>query len=74
FVNAHHLHREGKWETVKTVFANAPAIICRLDPDQPSASISFLKLNDHLLHLLDNKQRLMIGTGGWSYTLNRIQP
>jgi len=61
-----HLHRVGKWrEEGKKVF---------LDPDQPGVSISFLRLNGNLLHLLDSRGQLMIGTGAWSYTLNKIQP
>lgn len=60
------LHREGRWkrEGNKVV----------LDPDRPAESISFLRLNENLLHLLDSSGRLMVGNGGWSYTLNRIQP
>lgn len=66
FINGgKHLHREGRWKGEgKKVF---------LDPDQPAVSISFLRLSENLLHLLDSRGRLMIGTGAWSYTLNRIQ-
>lgn len=40
----------------------------------PSAqTISFSRLGDDLLHLLDNEGHLMIGNPGWSYTLNRIK-
>lgn len=34
-------------------------------------TISLLKLNDNLLHLLDADGRLLTGNGGWSYTLSR---
>lgn len=66
FINGgKHLHREGRWkEEGKKIF---------LDPDQPAVSISFFRLNENLLHLLDSRGRLMIGTGAWSYTLNRVQ-
>lgn len=33
--------------------------------------ISFIKLNDHLFHLLTPDHKLMVGNAGWSYTLNR---
>jgi len=67
FVNGgHHVHREGKWRMEGKK-------VLRLDPGKPAESISFLRLNGHLLHLLDGRQRLMIGNGAWSYTLNRIQ-
>ena len=63
---------EGKWTIVKGTAANTNAIIYRLNPDNTTENISFLKLNDDLLHLLDSKQRLMIGSAAWSYTLNRM--
>jgi hypothetical protein len=68
-----HLHREGKWIAQKGGATNPAAIVYRLDPDKPRASVSFLRLNENLLHLLDSKGQLMIGTGAWSYTLNRIR-
>jgi len=74
FINGgKHIHREGKWAIVKgSTYPNAG--IYRLDPDQPKVSISFIRLNENLLHLLDSDQHLMIGTGAWSYTLNRTKP
>lgn len=33
--------------------------------------ISFIKLNDNLFHILTPDHKLMVGNGGWSYTLNR---
>ena len=74
FINGgKHLHKEGKWTTEKGSGTDPAAVIYRLDPDKPAASISFLRLNDNLLHLLDSHCQLMIGTGAWSYTLNRLQ-
>jgi len=67
------LHREGKWTIIKGTPTNPGAIIYKLDPDQPNTSISFLRLNENFLHLLDSHNQLMIGTGAWSYTLSRIQ-
>jgi len=37
-------------------------------------SLSFLKLNENVLHLLDANKNLTVGNGAWSYTLNRINP
>ncbi|HMH23594.1 MAG TPA: hypothetical protein VK563_17530 [Puia sp.] len=68
-----HLHREGKWIALKGRATNPAAIVYRLDPDKPQASVSFLRLNENLLHLLDSNGQLMIGTGAWSYTLNSIR-
>lgn len=36
--------------------------------------ILLVKLSDNIFHLLNSQKRLMIGNGGWSYTLNRKQP
>ncbi len=34
-------------------------------------TLSFVKLNDNLFHLLDSAGHLIAGDAGWSYTLNR---
>jgi hypothetical protein len=74
FINGgSRLHREGKWTIIKGTGTSPAAIIYRLDPGKPQVSVSFLRLNKNLLHLLDSRNQLMIGTGAWSYTLNRIQ-
>jgi hypothetical protein len=36
-----------------------------------SAQISLIKLNENLFHLLTSDGKLMVGNGGWSYTLTR---
>lgn len=38
------------------------------------APVSLARLNDNLLHLLTPQHTLMVGNGGWSYTLNRKEP
>jgi hypothetical protein len=73
FINGgSRIHREGVWTMRKGVPTNPAAIIYVLDPEKPPAAISFLRLNENLLHLLDSHNQLMIGTGAWSYTLNQI--
>ena len=57
---------------IKGTKADSNAIVYRLNDDNTNKTISFLKLNANLLHLLDSDQRLMIGSAAWSYTLNRI--
>lgn len=37
-------------------------------------SISLVKLNENVFHLLTSQNHLMIGNGGWSYSLNRESP
>lgn len=41
------------------------------------SELILVKLDDNLIHLLTSQNRLMIGNGGWSYTLSRktrVQP
>jgi len=67
------LDMEGKWTIVKGIPANPHAVVYQLHNDKTNNSISFLKLNNDLLHLLDADKRLMIGSAAWSYTFNRKQ-
>ena len=39
-----------------------------------SQEISLVKLNENLFHILTFQNQLMIGNGGWSYSLNRKDP
>jgi hypothetical protein len=36
--------------------------------------LSVAELNEDLLHLLNNSNSLLVGNGGWSYTLNSVTP
>lgn len=67
------LEVEGNWTIVKGMGSNPNAEVYRLNDKKTNKTISFLKLNDNLLHLLDSAQHLMIGSPAWSYTLNRIE-
>jgi hypothetical protein len=62
---------EGTWEIVKGMEAKPEATVYRLKAGKPERSVSFVKVSDALLHLLDEDKGLMNGTAGWSYTLNR---
>jgi hypothetical protein len=63
---------EGKCTIVRGSKTNPSAILYRLNPDKPAITIDFLKLSDHLLHIVDHDGKLMIGDEFWSYTLNRV--
>jgi hypothetical protein len=39
-----------------------------------STVLNIIELNDNLLHLLSTDKSLLVGNGGWSYTLNNIKP
>lgn len=72
FKDGKKVSSEGKWQINKGSKANSSAVIYQLDPDKPERSISFIKLSEGIIHLLDNEKRLMIGTPGFSYTFNKV--
>ncbi|AEE53066.1 copper resistance protein NlpE N-terminal domain-containing protein [Haliscomenobacter hydrossis] len=48
--------------------------VYQLKSETAKVAFSFLQLNEDLYHLLDADQQLMLGNGGWSYSLNRKTP
>jgi hypothetical protein len=62
---------DGKWEIFKGAGSNSEAVVYRINTTQPRRSLSFVKVGDHLLHLLNQDGSLAIGDGGESYTLSR---
>jgi hypothetical protein len=67
------LEIEGRWTIVKGTAANPNAVVYQLHDEKTNNTISFIKLSNNLLHLLDVDKRLMIGSAAWIYTLNRKQ-
>lgn len=63
---------EGRWAIVRGTKTNPDAIFYLLNPDKPGTGLSFLKLSDNLLHIVDQNEKLMIGNEFFSYTLNRV--
>ena len=45
--------------------------VLRLRTDDPKVSVRFLKVGQDVLHLIGRDDRLVVGNGAWSYTLNR---
>jgi hypothetical protein len=64
----------GKLTIEKGIKENKEAVVYKLTSDNSPVSLSFLKLGENLLHLLDIDKHLMVGNGAWSYTFNRIHP
>ena len=60
----------GTWEIIRGRPADPDAVVFQLDGNKPH-SISFLLVDQNILHLLDLKKSLMPGNSGASYTLNR---
>lgn len=49
-------------------------VVYNLKSDNLPKDISLVKLNENVFHLLTQQNQLMIGNGGWSYSLNRKSP
>ncbi len=62
---------QGTWAIVKGTKSNPEAVVYDLNADKPQKSMSFVKVGEHLLHLLNRDKSLLIGNASWSYTLNR---
>jgi len=62
---------EGHWVITKGTATDPNATVYRLTDNKTNKAVSFLKLGDDLLHLLDADNHLMTGSAAWSYTLNR---
>ena len=61
----------GTYTVTKSVNQTVNGVIYHLKSFHLPAEIAFVKLNDNLFHLLTSTGELMIGNGGWSYSLNR---
>jgi len=62
---------EGSFIISKQVNEKIHGEVFQLKSDQLPTGISLVKLNENLFHLLTPTDELMIGNGGWSYSLNR---
>jgi hypothetical protein len=61
---------QGIWELLKGAKSRPEAEVYRITASNPQRSLSFVKVGDHLLHLLNPDGSLAVGNGGESYTLN----
>ena len=61
----------GKWDTANGTKVDPQAEVYRLYSEDSQVAVSFVKLNNDLLHVLNRDQTLMVGNAAWSYTLNR---
>jgi hypothetical protein len=64
---------EGKWAIIKGNQQKPGAILYRLNADKKDLSLDLIKLDNDLLHVLDDEGKLMIGNEFWSYTLTRLK-
>ncbi len=61
----------GKWGIAKGTATDPDAVVYRLNPDLSEDSVSFVKISDDVLHVLNKNGALLVGNGAWSYTINR---
>ncbi|HTD65823.1 MAG TPA: hypothetical protein VK846_04745 [Candidatus Limnocylindria bacterium] len=61
----------GTWEILPNVKSGPGQVIYRLTAGESKRSLSFVKVSDGLLHLLNPDGSLAVGNGGESFTLNR---
>lgn len=71
FSKGKSLDLSGSWTIQKGTPAHPQATVYRLHDNKTDKNISFIRLSGELLHLLDANGGLMIGNGGWSYTLSK---
>jgi hypothetical protein len=62
---------QGTWEILKSEKSAPEAVVYQLKADKARGSLSLAKVGENLLHLINPDGSLMVGNGGWSYTLNR---
>ncbi|HJS18177.1 MAG TPA: hypothetical protein VJ785_05490 [Anaerolineales bacterium] len=62
---------EGNWSITTGTKTDPEAVVYQIQGD-PQTTVSFLKVSDDLLHILDEEKALRVGHGAWSYTLNRM--
>ena len=62
------IRRDGKW-SIKATTNSTPTVTYDL-----AGAISLRQIQPNILHLLKPDRTLMIGNGGWSYTLNATAP
>lgn len=60
------LEKEGVWKLAKGTKFNPEAMVVELD-----GLLSLFKVDENLLHVLNPDRSLMVGNGGWSFSLNR---
>jgi hypothetical protein len=65
------ISQEGTWTITTGAKIDPEAIVYQLSAGDAQTLVSFLKINDDLLHVLDSEKNLLVGNGAWSYTLNR---
>lgn len=62
---------EGRWDIVKGTKLDPDTVVYQLYSENSQPAVSFLKISEDILHVLNHDGTLMVGNAAWSYTLNR---
>jgi hypothetical protein len=63
--------REGAWTITRGIKGDPDAVVYQLKIDTSQQPVSFLKVDDNTLYLLDRDMQLLVGDALFSYTLSR---
>ncbi len=67
-------YREGAWEIIHGMHGDPDAVIYQLDLSEGQQLISFLRVDENNLFLMDREMNLLVGNELFSYTLSRTDP
>ena len=62
---------EGDWDIGKGTKTDPEAQVYQLYSADSQVAVSFMKMSEDILHILNRDKTLMVGNAAWSYTLNR---
>jgi len=62
---------EGNWGIMKGTKTDPEAEVYQLYSKDSQVAVSFVKISEDILHVLNRDRTLMLGNAAWSYTLNR---
>ena len=63
---------EGTWTITTGTKSDQEATVYELNDNNAQVTVSFLKVSEDMLHVLNSNMTLLVGNGAWSYTLNRM--
>lgn len=66
--------REGTWTIINGMDGDPDALVYQLQPDDAQGPVSFLKVDENHLFLMDRAMNLLVGNELFSYTLSRVDP
>jgi len=76
-VDGPRISLEGALERATGSMYDRSATVYRMNTGQTKRSLSFVEISDAVLHAIDSRGNLMVGTDSWSYTLyrtDRVEP